>query len=276
VNRGAQQIPALTFAAAALLVSAAGFFLYAVATGTLTQITRRAAWRPVAMVVLLVIVIPYSLFFLGASQTSGVNTSLLLLSELVFTVLFTPFFGEKTTTVKLLGAGGVLAGAVLIVSNGRPELNLGDSLIILSTVCYPFGNLYTKRALNHLSPASLLFLRSSLGGLVILALALAFEPAGSLMHLTGRQWVLVVLTGLLVLGVAKVLWHEGLKRVDISKAVSIGSTSPAVSLLALVLVFHEPISAYQLAGAAIMAVGVYFSIRRRSADPALTRYAPEA
>ncbi len=42
-----------------------------------------------------------------------------------------------------------------------------------------------------------------------------------------------------MLGVGKVIWYEELKRLDISKAISLGMTSPVVSLAMLALFFHE-------------------------------------
>jgi len=62
------------------------------------------------------------------------------------------------------------------------------------------------------------------------------------------------------------------KKLDISKAISLGMTFPIFSLIVLIGIFKETISTYQWIGVIIMMVGVYFSIKRPSTDPALTKY----
>jgi probable blue pigment (indigoidine) exporter len=219
------------------------------------------------------VIIPYILFFIGSSKTSGINTSLLLLSEVVFTLLFTPFVGEKTTLEKLAGAVGVLIGSVLILYNGNFRLNLGDIMVIASTITYPIGNFYAKKALVRVSPSTILLVRFALGGLFILPLAVLTEPFTPTAIL--REWPVLLFTGLVVLGAGKIVWYEALGRLDISKANSLGSTFPIFSLILLIGVFKESVSRYQWIGIAVMMIGVFFSARRRSIDPRLTKYSPE-
>ncbi len=273
VNRGTQSISPLLFAAITTLLAACGALVYAVATGKLYELKNKKSYVSLVMVTLCIVVIPYILFFIGSSKTSGINSSLLLLSEVIFTLLFTPLIGEKTTVAKLVGAFGVLIGAAFILYNGTVHVNIGDMLIIVSTATYPIGNFYAKKALRVVSPAIILLVRFFLGGCIILAVALAVGPASNITSVIAEQWKLIVLTGFLLLGLSKVLWYEGLKRLDISKAISLVMTFPLFSLIVLIAFFDEVPSIFQWVGIAIMAVGVYCSIRRPSTDPALTKYA---
>jgi len=50
---------------------------------------------------------------------------MLLLAEIVFTMIFTPFIGEKNTALKMLGAGGVFVGALFIMYQGSFSFNMG-------------------------------------------------------------------------------------------------------------------------------------------------------
>ncbi|MFA5954701.1 MAG: DMT family transporter [Patescibacteria group bacterium] len=272
VNRGAQSIPPIMFAAITTLLAACGSFVYAILKGKLHELGNRKSYASLAMITLCIVVIPYTLFFVGASKTSGVNSSLLLLSEIIFTLLYTPFIGEETTINKLLGAMGVLIGASFILYNGKFGLNTGDLLVIVSTATFPIGNFYAKKALNFVSPAIILFIRFLIGGLLLLALSLVIEPHSNVLELVLVHWKLILFTGFILLGVGKVVWYEGLKRLDISKAISLVMTFPLFSLIFLVGFFNESLSFYQLVGIAIMAVGVFISIKRASVDAALTRY----
>jgi drug/metabolite transporter (DMT)-like permease len=270
VNRGSRHLSPLTFAAVTTLLAAAGSFIYAVSQGKLHELKKKETYSSLLMVSLCIVIVPYTLFFVGSSKTSGVNTSFLLLSEAIFTLMFTPLIGEKTTFEKLSGAIGVLIGAGLILYNGSFALNWGDVMIIASTVTYPIGNFYAKKALYSVSPSIILVVRFFFGGVFILLLSLATESSSVTVVL--REWPLLLFTGLVLLGVGKIVFYEGLGRLDISKAISLGMTFPLFSLILLIGAFKESISLYQWIGIAVMMMGVLLSIRRPSTDPKLTKY----
>ncbi len=269
---GVKEISPLSYAALSMVIAAIGTFIYAAFTGKLREFSVRKAYVPLIMITLCIVVIPYILFFIGASKTSGVNTSVLMLSEIIFTLVFTQFIGEPTTRLKLYGAGGILVGAICILFNGTFTINMGDVLIIASTVTYPVGNFYAKKALNMVSPAMILFFRSFFGALCIFIVARIVEPEIAMGSLLQDHWIIIVLNGLILLGFAKIVWYEGLKRLDISKAISLTMTFPLFSLIILVLFYGETVSWYQATGIIIMMIGVYFSVKRQSVDPEQTLY----
>ena len=277
VHQGTQTIPPLTYAAISTLLAAVGAFLYVVITGKLKELKITKSYLALWMITLCIVIIPMTLFFLGAKRTSGTNTSFLLLAEIIFTMIFTPFIGEKNTKLKFLGASGIFLGALFILYNGNFQMNFGDLLIILSTVTYPIGNFYAKKALNLVSPATILFVRFLLGGIFISIFALIFEQTWSqIPELFVANWLLFLFSGLVLYGIGKIIWYEGLKRLDISKAISLTFIFPIFSLATLMIFFDEKVSAYQWLGIVIMMVGVYFSVKRKSVDPKLTKYAAES
>jgi len=272
VNQGTKDIPPLFFAALASLSAAIISLFYVLFKKEFKEIKKKEAHLPLFLLTLFIVIIPYSLFFIGSTKTSGINISVLLLTEIIFTLIFTHFIGEKTTPSKLLGSGAVFIGALFVLYNGTLKFNSGDILIILSTLTYPLGNLYAKRALNLVPPSITVFFRSLIGGTFILLLALIFEKP-NLTNLVNENWLIILFTGVILLGVKKLIWYEGLKRLDISKAISLIMTFPLFSLIILLTVFNEVISIYQALGIIIMMIGVYFSIKRHSTNPKLTKYA---
>jgi len=275
VNRGVQSMPPLTYAAITTLLAACGAFVYAAATGKLYELKNRKSYKSLIMVTLCIVFIPQVLFFIGTSKTTGLNSSLLLLSEIIFTLIFTPFIGERTTAKKLLGAIGVFFGAAVVLYKGSFSINTGDVLIILSTATYPLGNYYAKKAFNYVSPTIILFVRFLLAGIFMLVLSFAIESPIASVNIFLHNWPLVLFTGLFLLGINKIIWYEGLKRLDISKAISLAITFPVFSLITLAVFFNEIPSIQQLIGIMIMGLGVYFSIKRKSTDQSLTKYAAE-
>lgn len=274
INKGTQIIPPLTFAAITILLASFVCFLYAILKGKLFELKNRKAYLPVLMVTIFVVIIPSTLFFIGTSKTSGLNSSLLALSEIIFTLVFTHFIGEKTTTIKVVGALSLFIGALLILYNGKLQLNLGDLLIILSASTYPIGNYYAKKALNIISPAIILFLRFLLAGIFMFFLARLIEPQAQIVNIVSNNWLIILITGFIVLAINKFIDYEALRRLDISKANSLFMTYPLFSLIILIGIFKETPTMIQWLGIFVMGIGVYFSIRRTSVDPTLTKYAP--
>jgi len=275
VNRGSHNIPPLLFAAISTLLAAFGSFIYTALKSNLRELRKKEAYASLLMVTLCIVIIPYVLLFIGSSKTSGINTSLLLLSEIIFTLMFTPLIGEKTTPEKLLGSAGVFIGAVLILYNGKFRANIGDIMVIASTATYPIGNFYAKKALNQVSPSTILFVRFFLGGLFMLPLAMLVEAPSNVISIIFIDWPTLLFTGLILLGAGKIVWYEALGRLDISKAISLSMTFPLFSLIILIGIFKEAISHYKWIGVAVMMVGVILSIRRSSVDPKLTKYGHE-
>jgi len=272
VNRGSHHIPPLLFAAISTLLAAVGSLGYAAFKGQLYELRNRESYASLFMITLCIVIIPYTLFFIGAGKTSGMNTSLLLLSEIIFTLLFTPFIGEKTTIEKLIGAFGVFCGAALILFHGSFKMNTGDVLVILSTASYPVGNFYAKKALTRVSPSVILLVRFFLGSLFLFLLSMFVESSSTVSAVIATNWPLLSLTGFVLLGAGKIVWYEALNRVDISKAISLSMTFPLFSLIILTGFYNEPISHQQAMGIAVMLVGVFFSAKRSSVDPATTKY----
>ena len=120
----------------------------------------------------------------------------------------------------------------------------------------------------------LLLVRFVLGGLFLFGLALVFEGGAGMGTAVFNNWPLFLINGLIFLGIGKMVWYESLRRLDISKVISIGHIFPLFSLVYLIFFFNEKISGYQWLGIIIMLSGLFFSIRRRSVDPKLTKYAP--
>lgn len=273
VNKISHLITPLTFAACSTLLASLVPLFFLIKNKHGAELKNKKNYFNLLMITILVVIIPYTLLFIGASQTSGTNTSLLLLSELAFTLIIMPFFGEKSGTAKLLGALAIFIGAIFILYNGTLEFNRGDILIIFSTFTYPFGNIFAKRALKISSPSTILFVRFLFGGLFITLLAFIWENPLAQIAPLKNYWPFVAINGILALGLCKLLWYQGFKSLDITKASSIGKTSPLFSLFILVFFLHEQLSLYQIIGIIIMFCGIYLTITRKSIDPKLTSYA---
>ena len=165
-----------------------------------------------------------------------------------------------------------MIGAVFILYNGSWHINIGDMMILSATLFYPFGNFYSKRALTMVSPETIVFVRNVVGSALILPLALLIEPNVTYTNIFIDYWWLLAINGIIIYVISKILWYKGLNKLDISKAITIAMTYPIISLFLLVAFIGETISLYQWAGIAIMGIGTYFAVMRKSADIRKTKY----
>jgi drug/metabolite transporter (DMT)-like permease len=261
VHEGVKLIPPLTFAVWSSFIASLGAFVYISITKRWHEILIKPAFLPMLMVTICITFIPYLLFYTGAKLTSGLNTSMLMLSEVVFTFLFAHRLKETITFNKLLGTMAILLGSFCLLYRGNLQINFGDILIFFSTLTYPIGNYYAKKALRLVSPMTIIFIRSLLSGIFLLPFALLFETIPSAINLFTNHWLILLVNGLLIGWFTKIIWYEGLKRIPITKAAALNMTFPLASLFVLFFIFHEQPTILQAIGILIMFIGIYFTVK---------------
>lgn len=264
-NHATKLMPPILFAGITMLVAAFFLFLYILFKKELADCKNTKALAYILGVTVFIVILPSILIYTGTSKTSTVNTAILLQMEILFTFLIVGIFThEKITAVKILGGFLILLGAISVLYNGVFRINWGDILIIAGTAFYPIGNMYAKKALHLVPPSVVLFLRSILGGGALLLISFAFEHYNvSFLHYFRENLTFLLLNGLLIYCITKLIWYEGLKRIDISKAVPLGMTHPAFSLLYAYIFFHEIPTAYQWLGFLIIFLGIFVITRKR-------------
>jgi len=259
-----KQMPPILFAGMGTLVAGISVTIYLLLTGKIKSIFNREAIFPILGVTLFIIIIPSILIFTGGSLTSGINTSILLQSEIVFTfIIYSILKYEEITKLKILGAIQVIIGTTLIVYNGASGINIGDFLIIAGTFFYPIGNIFAKKALKKTTIPVILAIRNILGGIVLLTISLTLEKfTKSPIIFIQNNIFFILLSGILVYWISKSLWYAGLRRLDISKAIliSVGGY-PALSLLFAIVLLKEIPTLSQWIGFAVICVGIFFIIK---------------
>lgn len=227
------------------------------------------SWRGIGYGALVGVLVPgcFALILIGTRYTSGINTALLLQNELVMALLIgTIFLGDRHTRLQILGAVAILCGSVVILWDGSWRLNVGDMLILFTTLVFPIGNMFAKRALKLISSLQLLIVRYVVGCLLLGAMSIIFEdPLTFVSSLSWMHLRFILLYGLLVLTFSKLCWYAGLRVLSVSRASSIVSVSPALSLLFAYLLLGEIPSSVQTVGFVLMAVGIVFLILHK--DP---------
>lgn len=276
VHQWTNQLPPLFFGASLALFCASAAALWMLIRGKGAELKEKRAYRSFILVSLFIIVIPNALFFIGTQYTTGMNSSVLMLAEIPFTLLFTPFFGEKNTREKYIGALAIMGGSLLILYKGEMlSFNKGDALIIASTFTFPLGNFHSKKALYYVSSSTLLFVRYLIGGIILLAISALTEPVQLFGGLLASNFWLFFSLGFILLTLCKISFYEGVRILDISKVASLEMTYPFFSLLVLVFIYDTSVQLNQIIGVAVMIFGSFYAIKRKSVRGGNLKYLPK-
>lgn len=266
-NYATKIMPPLLFAGSSIIVAGLTMFIYSAITSNLFSIVGKKIWLYLLGVTFFIVIIPGIFIFTGTSKTSGINTAILLQTELLFTFIVCGLFlKEKITARKIFGALMILSGATVILYKGSFSFNIGDLLIIIGTAFYPIGNMFAKKALRLTAPSNILFVRNLLGGSALIAISLMFEKYSlTPFEYLKNNWIVIAVAGIAVYAFAKLLWYYGLRLMEISKAISLGIASPAFSLFYAFLILKEIPNIYQFAGLLVIMTGLFILTRQKTA-----------
>lgn len=155
----------------------------------------------------------YFFMYIGLAYTTGVNTSVFnAVGTLLYIVLaWIIYRDEKVSEIKVLGCSigffGILLNSLATQKMGILSLR-GDGFIIISSVCFAIGFLYSKHCVKNSNPFLLTGIQMGFGGLVLLAVGLIF--GGKLPTISTNGIILLVYL-MLVSVVAFSLWTLLLK-----------------------------------------------------------------
>ncbi|QQR84046.1 DMT family transporter [Candidatus Peregrinibacteria bacterium] len=198
----------------------------------------------------------YCLVFIGLKQTTAGNASIILLMEVFFSIVILELWGkERMSRSHQSGALLMVAGAILVLFKGQNHLNPGDLIILAATALPPMGNYYFQQARKQIGSVTILSIRSVLGGIAVLALAMLIEPLPTLANLSTSLPFLLI-NGFLLFGLSKILWLEAIHRIPITHAISLNSMTPAFTLIFAFLILGENPTLWQIIGLLPILFGV--------------------
>jgi len=206
------------------------------------------------------------LFFEGLNRTTASSASVLGGGELLFTVVFALlFFKERLTKIGYLGMSITLIGITLISLSSENDaqndllnlnLNFGDILIILSTVCWGLDNnlskVISKRTANT---SKIIYVKSLTGGIILLTCSFLL---GYRVNLEISQIPYLLILGIGGFGLSLFFFIESLRIIGTLKVVVIFSSSTIFGLIFSVILLDERIGTMQLIATALVVLGLYY------------------
>jgi len=194
--------------------------------------------------------------YLGLQTTSGIDTSLFLQIELVYSLVICYFLmREKITLQQVFLTAIVFVGAIAtLFKESAPTLSAGAMMILAVPLFYVLSNAMSKDLLKRHTPEAVSTMRQIYGALFLLATVLLFEGAPASIVLDPQFLLYAAMLGILLTGVA-LCWYNAIGRVNVSKATAIGAVEVIVSVVASCIVLGEVPTLLQYFGITLIVAG---------------------
>jgi drug/metabolite transporter (DMT)-like permease len=240
--------------------------------GQSLRIPPRIAGRLVLISVLLIsinaVIMLYGLRYVGTGLAAVISSGSTPIGMLGFAVLL----GQERFSLRQVGAFALgLAGIVLLfgpkAAAGRLDTSelLGAIAITVGNLFYCYGSVLARPVMRVISPPLLTAMTNFIGGSILLAFSLAFEP-GVGQALTGNWglaawagWLFMVMAGSLG---ATVIYFFLVRDWGAIRTGTNAFISPVIAVLAGMLVLGERLDGIEAAGMVLMLAGAAIALRR--------------
>jgi drug/metabolite transporter (DMT)-like permease len=197
---------------------------------------------------------------LGLSQTTAASGSLFLnLEGLATMAIAWIVFRENVDRRLLIGAGAILAGAVLLSWNGLAlRLDSGGLFIVAACLCWGIDNNLTRK-LSAADPVQIAMIKGLVAGCTNFALAMflgASLPTAGLLSAGAA-------VGFLGIGVSLVLFMFGLRHLGTARTGAYFSLAPFIGALLAVIIFHDAVTVQLVSAGLLMGIGIWLHLSER-------------
>jgi drug/metabolite transporter (DMT)-like permease len=195
----------------------------------------------------------------GLAQSSASAASLLLnLEGLATMAIAWLVFKEHVDRRLLIGAGSILAGAVLLSYRELAHFNLGALAIVAACIAWGVDNNLT-RGLSGKSAVQIAAIKGLVAGSVNLILSMERHAAWP----TFPQVSAALLLGLLSYGMSIVLFVFALRKLGTARTSAYFSTAPFLGAVLAVALLSDSVTLQMVSAALLMALGVYLHLTER-------------
>jgi len=254
------ELPPVTIVAARMVFGAAG--LWALVLILRPALPRdRKTWRDLLVMGVLNNALPFSLIVTGQVWVTGGMAGVLNATTPVFGVLAAHVLtsDEKLTPNRLAGVLLGFCGVVVLlgpsVVGGIDGQILGSLLLLAAAMSYAAAGLWGRR-LRHLPPISAATGQATCSMLILLPAAALIDRPWTLDAPSTTVWISLVAIGLVCTSLAYVMFFAILRRAGGSNVMLVTLLVPPSAIVLGVLFLAEPVSTEQLAGMALIALGL--------------------
>ncbi len=203
------------------------------------------------------------LFIIGINYTKAANASVMLGTIPIWVALLSQFFTEeKLTALKSVGVLFAFTGVVIIIIGGKNELSfqsetfLGDIITILSAIVWSIYTILSKRYLKFYNSTQFSAFMALIG---FICLGLIGIPSLIDLDFTSISLTAyggVIYSGLLSVGVAYLVWNNGIVKIGAVRTAAYQNLVPVLGLFFGVMILGEELTLFQYIGALSVIAGI--------------------
>jgi len=200
-------------------------------------------------------------FFFGVTLTSGINSSILLVIEPLYAIFIGyALLNEKIILKQIFFTMIIMLGTLVVIYRVEFIFNWGDLLVLLTPLCWQIAHFFSKRLMasyKEITPMLIATARTLYGGIFLFILS-SVEGANQYDKLRITNiLLLLIFQGIIGFALHYSIWYEAIKRLNLSKATTLVSVYPTFSILLAWIILKEFPTFYQLAGFALIMVGIF-------------------
>ncbi len=217
------------------------------------------------------VLISWSEQFITSGMASILNSTVPL-----FTMILAPLFlrDDQWSLPKLLGLGLGFIGIVVIflpeLAGGINQNLVGMGVMLLATLSYAAGGIFTRRKVRGLSSQTQAFLQLSLAAGMAWAATLAVESPLLFPRLP-LTWLALLWLGVLGSGAAYILFFGLLHAIGPTRATTVTYIPPLVGVLLGMIFLGEQVTWQAVAGGLLVIAGIAVVNQKSLPNPTLLK-----
>ncbi|MEX0721066.1 MAG: DMT family transporter [Balneolaceae bacterium] len=203
------------------------------------------------------------LFIIGVNYTLAANAAVMLGTIPIWVALLSQFFtDEKLTTFKTIGVFLAFAGVTLIIIGGNNPLSfesdtfLGNIITLLAALCWATFTILSRKYLKIYSPLQYSAFMSVVGLITLLLVGLPFMIQLEWSSITMVGFGGVFYSGALSVGLAYIIWNNGVKKIGAVRTAAYQNLVPVLGLIFGLVLLGEELTLLQYIGAALVIAGI--------------------
>jgi drug/metabolite transporter (DMT)-like permease len=207
----------------------------------------------------------------GLQTAKATTTAWIVATTPVFiAILSWLILKEKLNWIQVSGIALAALGVLLVVSGGNlsalftgEEGNIGDMLVLFSSVNWAVYTILSRRELARHPAARMMFYVMLLGWLFSNVWIFGFGPGMSeIKNLTSSGWTAVLILGIFGSGLAYIAFYDALQAIPASQLGAFFNIEPLVTVIMAAFMINEAITIIPLIGGAIIIFGVWMVNRK--------------
>ncbi|NJD11294.1 MAG: DMT family transporter [Gemmatimonadetes bacterium] len=215
----------------------------------------------------------YQQFFIfGLANSHAGIASVLLAATPIFTTLASSAAGhERISNLTWAGVALGFGGLVLVITHGGTAAGpaagesrlLGNLMMLCASLAWAFYTVGSRDLVARYGPVPVTAWTLWTGAIAIVLIGLPSLLHTPLHTLSPATWFAVGYAGVLSIGLAYLIWYHGVEALGNTRTSAFSNLTPVIALLAAWLTLGEAPGAWQLAGSAVVLIGVSIAQFRR-------------